>query len=83
MPESTFIRLINQKEQKEVLVKLDSIWKIEVEYGFMMGQIFKPTDLVCQSRPDVTRVYTLFFGGFIGFARRLPSFVLSGYTRTH
>jgi len=62
MSQPTFIRVFSQTGQKEILVNLNSIWKVEVVYAILKGDTFHPVSLSASTDPDAVRVYTLFFG---------------------
>jgi hypothetical protein len=62
-----FIRILREREDKEILINVNSIWKIEIEY------VMKPTNPgemagTCSLRkgiadPEAIRIYTVFVGG--------------------
>lgn len=61
-----FIRIIRESEQKEMLISVSSIWKIEIQY---MQKATRPGEVagLCSLRkgisdPDAIRVYTIFAG---------------------
>lgn len=55
-----FIRIISKNEDKETLININSIWKIEVSYLFGSAPITIKDGLLHHSESD--RTYTLFFG---------------------
>jgi hypothetical protein len=62
-----FIRIVRKSADKEILVRVSSIWKIDVKYyekatqpGFVPGHCSLGKGL---SDPDCVREYTIFFGG--------------------
>ncbi|HEY7426884.1 MAG TPA: hypothetical protein VH682_21790 [Gemmataceae bacterium] len=63
-----FLRVIRPNENKEILVNVNSIWKIEVQYaekapygaGMTAGMFLNMAKGM--NDPDAVRVYKIFFG---------------------
>jgi hypothetical protein len=59
-----FIRVLRPGEQKEILVNLNSVWKIEVTYAIPKEKTLFPTMLDEGKRnPEAVRIYTVYAGG--------------------
>ena len=60
-----FIRVFRRLEEKELLVNVDHIWKIEVEYNVQGSEgLFWSTSLKeGAENPGAVRIYRLFVGG--------------------
>jgi hypothetical protein len=61
-----FIRVYNSKQDKEILLNVDHIWKVEVTYAIKdpntrMGYQVSLKQGI--ENPDAFRVYEVFFGG--------------------
>lgn len=60
-----FLRIVRAREDKEIFVNVNNIWKIEVEYaerggkGKMAGKVSLESGL---KNPNAVRIYTLFVG---------------------
>jgi hypothetical protein len=59
-----FIRIYRKSEDKEVLINLNSVWKIEVQYAVPEGErAFKSSLEHGLKDPAAIRIYRIFFGG--------------------
>jgi hypothetical protein len=60
-----FLRVFRPSEDKEILVNVNNIWKIEVEYAAKGegGQAFGMSLEHGLKDPDAIRLYRIFFGG--------------------
>jgi hypothetical protein len=60
-----FVRIFRPKEDKEILLNTDHIWKIEVEYGVRSSNGKKISKVLLSegiNNPDAIRSYKVFFG---------------------
>lgn len=59
-----FIRVLREKERKEILINTDMIWKIEVTYGVPGedGNVYGTTLRTGIENPDAVRSYKIFCG---------------------
>jgi hypothetical protein len=59
-----FIRVYRHREDKEILINVNSIWKIEVTYAMPVGsgRFFSTGLKQGIESPDVRRMYKVFFG---------------------
>jgi hypothetical protein len=59
-----FIRVYRKKEHKEILVNVNSIWKIEVSYAVPKesGMYTTVSLKFGLEKPEAIRVYRIFFG---------------------
>jgi hypothetical protein len=65
MTTNIFLRVFRPKEDKEILVNVNSIWKIEAQYavkGEQGGMAVKTSLEHGLKNPDAIRFYTIFFG---------------------
>lgn len=58
-----FIRLFDRSEEKEILVNVAMIWKIEIEYAIANGKTaWKTTIKSAEVDPNAMRFYRIFVG---------------------
>lgn len=58
-----FIKVIRKSEDKELLINVSHIWKIEVQYAVRLGRALAAGSLKDgENNPDALRIYTVFVG---------------------